>query len=151
MPISTGDHKKIFEMQLQQLVDNKVEALVTRLHYLGLKCVREAREGRIYTDQTGNLRSSTGYAIVKYGKVLHMSRFPKVSDKAAEGSKEGKQFLEDLCDKADKDAVVLILVAGMNYAQYVEDMGLNVLDSATKLARTSIDDIMKGLGFKRAV
>lgn len=163
MPISVGDHKKMFEMQLQKLVDNKVDALVTRLHYLGLKCVREARTARIYTDQTGNLRSSTGYAVVKYGKVMFQSGFKAESvsvktgdgkekrSTGTEGAREGKEFLEELCSKAPKDSIVLILVAGMNYAQYVEDLGFNVLDSATRLAKTSVDDIMKGLGFKRAV
>ena len=45
--------------------------------------------------------------------------------------------------------IVLIVVAGMNYARYVEKMGLNVLDSSEMLAKKLVPRMLKDLGFKR--
>lgn len=45
--------------------------------------------------------------------------------------------------------IVLIVVAGMNYARYVEKMGLNVLDSSEMLAKKLVPIMLNDLGFKR--
>lgn len=112
----------------------KVEAsILKKLSFIGESVVAEARSANSYQDQTGNLRSSTGYAILKDGKVLSGSSFLPVKITATDGGKKGKELIKDLASKYSQ-GYVLLVVAGMDYAVYVEAMGLNVLSSSKLLA-----------------
>lgn len=117
------------------------------LNYVGLECVREARTKRRYTDQTGNLRSSTGYCILYNGVIVHQSGFEAVKTTAAQGAASGKKLMNNLIAQ-NSTGIVLIVVAGMNYAAYVEAKGLNVLDSSEIMAKKLIRKTLKRLGFK---
>ena len=44
--------------------------------------------------------------------------------------------------------IVLIVVAGMDYAAYVEAKGLNVLDTSEIMAKKLVRRTLKRLGFK---
>ena len=71
----------------------KVEAsILKKLSFIGESVVAEARSANSYIDQTGNLRSSTGYAILKDGKVLSRSSFLPVKITATKGGKKGKEL-----------------------------------------------------------
>lgn len=122
--------------------------MIIRLDFVGLECIREARINRKYIDQTGNLRSSTGYCVLYNGKVVKRSSFEAVKPTATKGAKEGNDFMSKLISENSK-GIVLIVVAGMNYARYVEKMGLNVLDSSEILAKKLVPRMLKDLGFKR--
>ena len=50
--------------------------------------------------------------------------------------------------KARKKGIVLIVTAGMNYAEYVEARGYNVLSSAELKAEPLIKSLLTQLGFK---
>lgn len=84
-----------------------------------------------YTDQTGSLRSSTGYSVAKDGKIVTTS-FQAVKG-ATEGVQKGKALCEQLAKKYPK-GYALIVVSGMNYAVYVESKGRDVLTSAEAAA-----------------
>ena len=59
--------------------------------------------------------------------------------------KEGKEFLQKLLAENNK-GIVLIIVAGKNYAKFVEAKGYNVLASATLRAEAMIKqalDVLK--------
>lgn len=71
-----------------------------------------------------------------------------VKPTATKGAKEGNDFMSKLISENSK-GIVLIVVAGMNYARYVEKMGLNVLDSSEMLAKKLVPRMLKDLGFKR--
>ena len=60
---------------------------IERLQYLGELCVKQARENGSYTDQTGNLRSSIGYAIFQDGKAV-VENYQRVLS-GANGMQEG--------------------------------------------------------------
>ena len=126
----------------------RVEMLTIRaLSYLGELCVIEARNRPkeiSWVDRTGNLRSSVGYIIAKGGEIIKHSDFQQV--KAGDkGADEGKKFAEELAKKSSND-YVLIVVAGMNYAEQVEAIeSKNVLASAELYARKNLPSIMERL------
>ncbi len=79
-----------------------------------------------YIDWTANLRSSIGYIIVDNGSVVQYGGF---AGKGREGESEGRRYAESLASKYP-NGIVLIVVAGMRYAAYVQNKGYDVLASA---------------------
>lgn len=129
-PYQTIDND--FESFIEQ-ADNEV---IRKLAIVGERCVNQARyrnktNGKEYTDQTGNLRSSTGYVIAHNGRIMVGSSFRPIKQ-GADGS-EGKELAERLATEYRK-GYVLVVVAGMHYATYVTARGFDVLDSAELLA-----------------
>lgn len=114
-----------------QIVFDKVSY---NLNYLGLQCVKRIRDrsgDESWFDQTGNLRSSIGYAIYSYGQKQIESAFESVRG-STEGSAKGKKMVADLASKYS-DTYALVVVAAMDYADYVE-----AIDSKDVLASTEI-------------
>lgn len=120
------------------------ESIYLRLAYVGEAALTEARSNHKYKDQTGNLASSVGYAIIDNGRIIRQSTFQQVKS-GSEGMAKGKQYLNQIIAQNSR-GIVFIMVAGMNYASYVENMTLNVLDSAEVLAKKMIPIIFKQLG-----
>lgn len=112
---------------LQKEADRIVKAFLDDLNYLGLKCVRFVRDrsaDESWIDQTGNLRSSIGYIVAKDGKIVDKGGFepvngPMRSSSIEQGSKIGENYAEELASRYP-EGYALIVVAGMNYAAYVE-------------------------------
>lgn len=120
------------------------ELTVRMLCFLGEKCVVEARSNGQYVDQTGNLRSSIGYVVVYNGQIIDVSDFNPVKQ-GADGAKEGRALAEKLA-RNYKRGYALIVVAGMNYAAYVEAMeGKVVLTSAELFAKAELPAMVKKL------
>ncbi|KAA6441468.1 hypothetical protein FEM33_01665 [Dyadobacter flavalbus] len=129
---------------IQSKVDKIDQAILNRLKYLGEQLVNHAREFGSYMDQTGNLRNSIGYVILKDGKMV-VQNFQKTSQKpGAKGVREGQQLANSLKVEFPK-GYALIVVAGMNYAASVESRGRNVLDSAEQLAKTEMPRMISEL------
>lgn len=127
---------------------NRVEQLTIRaLSYLGEKCVSRVRDrsfAESWIDQTGNLRSSIGYIITHNGIVVKMSDFSQVKD-GLDGKKEGRTLAEKLASEIIGD-YVLIVVAGMNYADLVEARdSKDVLASTELYAKNNIGGLMDKL------
>ena len=104
------------------------------LNYLGLLCIKRIRDrsgDESWYDQTGNLRSSIGYAIYSYGRKQIESTFDSVLG-SSEGSEKGRKMVADLASKYS-DTYALVVVAAMEYADYVE-----AIDSKDVLASTEI-------------
>lgn len=121
--------------------------IIYNLSYVGEQCLNTARNNGSYLDHTNNLRSSTGYVIVKDGKIVQMSDFTPIKG-GSEGSKEGKAFARKLISEFPQ-GFALIVVAGMNYAAYVAAKGYDVLDSAELLAERLVPNMMTQLGFTK--
>ena len=98
------------------------KATVFMLQYLGEELAKYAKERHNYQDQTGNLTNSIGYAVVRQGKILTYSGENQPGEGAAEGLKVAQQMAATL-----PNSFSLIIVAGMNYAAYVEAKGYNVI------------------------
>lgn len=120
-------------------------AIARNMCYVGERCVNTARSSHTYRDQTGNLSSSIGYAVSIDGNLVQCSPFPQVLN-GRQGTIDGQKYVLDIIAKYPQ-GIVLVVVAGMNYAVYVMDKGYDVLDSAESLAEALIPRFMKQLGF----
>ena len=126
---------------LNSQLERREKAIINTMTYVGESSINEARTGGTYMDQTGNLRNSIGYVIVIDGKVVTKQGF------SGEGGRGSEVFALQTANKFPK-GIVLIVVAGMNYARHVSAKGYNVLDSAQLLAEKLVPTLMKQLGFK---
>ena len=131
------------ERELMESVERMKQAVIYNLQVIGQKCVDEARMKGSYKDQTGNLRSSTGYVLVVDGEIVSESAFDVVKD-GHQGSEEGKAFAESLL-KDYPTGIALIVVAGKNYAEYVAARGYDVLDSAELLGEQLVHKMVEDL------
>ena len=141
-----------FNAYLQQRMDAQAEAFIDTLEWVGLECLKEMRdpEKRGYKDQTANLRSSTGFLVVANGKIVRSSGFvPETSQETGNtgttGAAKGSELAESVVQEVGSNGLALILVAGMNYAVYVERMGKNVIDSAKLLARQLVPEMIDAI------
>lgn len=110
------------------------ERIQYNLNYLGMQCVKRIRDRSgedSWYDQTGNLRSSIGYAIYSYGLKQIESSFDSVLG-GSEGSQKGRKMVEELASRYS-DTYALVVVAAMEYADYVE-----AIESKDVLASTEI-------------
>lgn len=126
----------------------RVERLTIRaLSELGEECVNRVR-GRSgdesWYDQTGNLRSSVGYVIAHNKNIIQYSTFNQVKQ-GSEGVKTGKDLAKELAKRYSNN-YVLIVVAGMNYAEFVEAMdNKDVLASTELWAREQVPLMLEKL------
>lgn len=135
------------ERMVNKFADNYQKKILQILIRSGEYFVKYARENGKYKDRTGNLRSSIGYVVVDQGSIVMKSSFkaervmaatdltdgdakPKVISIGREGSKKGEDFVNSLV-KDYPNGMVLIGVAGMEYASYVERIhSLDVITGA---------------------
>ena len=82
------------------------------------------------------------------GKIIRQSSFEKVKQTATEGAATGKELIRQLASSY-ADGLVLILVAGMNYAVYVEARGYNVINSAEDLAKWLVPEMLRKVGLMK--
>lgn len=123
---------------------NKINAVIlNRLIYVAEKFVAKARSFGSYKDQTGNLRNSIGYVVLHNG-VLIKENFRKSASitktqksgkkRQTSGSGDGLEKSKKLIKEIQADfpkGFVLIVVAGMEYAAFVEAKGYDVITSAS--------------------
>ena len=140
--------------ELAKGVQNVHARIIRDLAIAGEKAVEKARlivtaggGGSVlppYTVQSGNLVSSTGYAIVHDGQIVSMSSFQAVSGPKGdgqEGSATGKAYVKELAMRYTK-GYALILVAGMEYASYVQELHhRDVLVSGSLVAEQLVREI----------
>lgn len=126
----------------------RVERLTIRaLSELGEQCVTKIRDragDKSWYDQTGNLRSSVGYVIAHNKNIIQYSTFNQVKQ-GSEGVKTGKDLAKELAKRYSNN-YVLIVVAGMNYAEFVEAMdNKDVLASTELWAREQVPLMLEKL------
>lgn len=113
----------------------RVERLTIRaLSILGEQCVTKIRDragDKSWYNQTGNLRSSVGYVIAHNKNIIQYSTFNQVKQ-GSEGVKTGKDLAKKLAKRYSNN-YVLIVVAGMNYAEFVEAMDKKDVLASTEL------------------
>lgn len=123
------------DRQIEAEILKAENAIIKKLSYIGETAINDARSNGDYLDQTGNLRTSIGYVILRQGKVVSLSDFNKVKGESTDGKQKGKALIDDLKSKYSQ-GFVLLVVAGMDYAVYVESLGRNVLSSSKLLAES---------------
>lgn len=117
---------------------------VKRLQMLGEMCVAHAREVPPeigFHDQTGNLRSSIGYAVFVDGIAVHSAYEQTLN--GATGVKVGEALAKKVGETTT--GVCLVVTAGMNYAVHVESKGRDVITSAEQLAKRELPKMLERL------
>ena len=102
--------------------------MIMAMNYIGQEFIKKARDksagGGNYDDQTGNLRSSIGYAIFDNGKEINSIFEIADKDEKGAGVKSAKKLAKE---QVAKTGLCLIVTAGMNYAAAVESKNYTVL------------------------
>lgn len=120
------------------------EALIYRLEALIAELQNHAKLNAGYQDQTSNLKSSIGGVLLKDGQPVSYATFVKEGT-ADTGDAIGEEFLNEMVKKVGSGFVIL-MVAGMEYATYVENQhGLNVLKATELKMQTDLVKIIKKL------
>lgn len=148
MPIKPNFTAADIRARMSQMLELRKKALIGQLFYIGEECLTQARSGHKYLNQTGNLCSSIGYCILDNGKIISEGEWKAVAGgkgDGKEGKKQGVAFLHDLAAKQTTKGIVFLMVAGMPYAQYVEAMSLDVLDTSEQMAQRKIKDMLNRL------
>lgn len=117
----------------QVFIDYVNTSLVEALELTASEITRLAKNTNTYTDRTNNLRSSIGFVLYKDGQKVAAS-----FDKAGQGEEGngavGANRGEDIADQVAGNyasGYVVVLVAGMDYAAYVEAKNFDVITGAT--------------------
>ena len=116
------------------------KATLFQLQYLGEQLVAYAREQHNYTDRTGNLTNSIAYAVVKEGKIVTYGGENQPGEGADTALKVATEYAASV-----PNTFSLIVVAGMNYAAYVEAKGYNVILPAELKCRTDFPKVVAQL------
>ncbi len=116
-------------------VERQIIESLCRVGEEAVKLAKLIPPERGFRDQTGNLRSSIGYVVVKDGKPVNVS-FGAVKGGHA-GVNEGQRLALQV-GSGITEGYALVVVAGMNYAVHVESKGRDVLTSAEKFAEKEI-------------
>lgn len=148
MPIKPNFTAADIRARMNRMLELRKKALIGQLFYIGEECLTQARSGHKYLNQTGNLCSSIGYCILDNGKIISEGEWKAVAGgkgDGEEGKKQGVAFLHDLAAKQTTRGIVFLMVAGMPYAQYVEAMSLDVLDTSEQMAQRKIKDMLNRL------
>lgn len=171
MPIKPTTPKEALERSIYKRIALVKKQLLQILYLAGEKVVKYARElpspsledfpsyeknrkvpphQPHYIDWTANLRSSIGYVVLDDGQVIAESDFSPLSGErgtsGVTGAKEGKEFIEKLA-RENGNGLVLIIVAGMPYAAYVEAKGYDVLGSAEDEAERIVKRLLSKIKF----
>ena len=145
MGIKCRQPKSAVDKFFRQAMEIMHYELFQELAKLGEKCVIRAKdrpEQESWYDHSGNLRSSIGYAIYDYGKSVIESAFEPIKG-GTQGQTEGRRMVDELAGKY-ASTYALVVVAAMNYAEYVEACeNKDVLASTEIWAKSEVDEYLK--------
>ncbi len=134
-------NKKGLEKYLADQIKRIESILIRELEILVAKLENHAKRSAEYEDQTSNLKSSIGGVVLKDGRPITFRGFSGTSD----GTSTGLEFLNSLISEHGRGYVILV-VAGMNYASYVENYhDLNVLKKTELKMERDLPKILKRL------
>lgn len=140
MGVKANFNMQNIRKKLDEAKTKKENDIIRVLSFLGEKCVNDARQAGSYTDRTSNLRNSTGYVVLKDGQ--------EVFESFDGDTQDGRKNAREVATKVSvdyPDGIVLIVVAGMNYAAYVESKGFNVLTSTERFAEVESKRMLERL------
>lgn len=132
---------------IAEYVERKNKEIIHNFLFCAEEIANQAKsieDKKTFLDQTGNLRSSLGCIVAIDGKVVGERGFEVVLN-GQEGAAEGKRYIRELLAQFP-EGIVLLAVAGKNYAAYVSAKGLDVIDSAELLADKLVPMYLRQLG-----
>lgn len=128
--VSSASLKRFF-IKSHNIIAQEIKRALLRLAEESVAKIRDRGANESWNDQTGNLRSSIGYAIYNYGKVEIESAF-EVVKQGSEGAQVGREMIQELASLY-ADTYALVVLAGMDYASDVE-----AIESKDVLASTEL-------------
>lgn len=132
---------------IEKFIANSIErsqqAVLNAYKYAGEQFVIDARTNGNYNDITGNLRSSIGYIVLVNGELI-AGNFERAGAGTGgdEGVAAGESFAAEFAENYPK-GIVLICVAGMDYAAAVEAKGRDVITGSTLEIKAKIETLLK--------
>lgn len=124
---------------LSQRLHKQTQSIESRILYalevVGERAVEIAKRTKTYKDNTGNLTASIGYGVYHNGVEYSVGGFGD-----GVGRQAGLKRLAEIAQGHRNKQFVLILVAGMEYALYVERSGYVVLDGASMQLDSMLKD-----------
>lgn len=130
---------KFTEKDIRNFIRKKIEVIEDvvkdQLVDVAEQFVADARTVNTYTDRTSNLRGSIGYTIVKDGEEI-FGNFEGVIVQT--GNATARALVSEVQADYPK-GFALIVVAGMQYASYVEAKGFDVLTGSSQTAEVSLE------------
>ena len=132
--METNFTPKRIELGLKKYFDAKKRKVIIDMQRVGETFINESRVNGDYIDQTGNLRSSVGYAIGLNGNEPTVNKTGTQVLKGEKGVEQAKVYGQQLIRDEDEDSLVLAGFAGMEYAIDVESRGRDVITGSTKRA-----------------
>ena len=130
--------------QVLQKIERVNQFVLDRLNFIGLEFVRNARTNANFKDQTGNLRSSIGYIILKDGQVVSENfELSAIGTDKKTGKAQGEDFAKS--QYKQEKGYVLFLVAGMKYAAAVESKGFDVITGSSFIVQSDVKEMIQKL------
>jgi len=134
---------------LYKFIEDTQNNLVEVLKKVGKQAIDRSREKTKiqggFGNITWNLRGSIGYVLVKDHKIID-KYFPPLPD-GDFGTLEGIKYAEEIALLLDDGDIMLIVVAGMEYAYFVEAKGYDVISGSQghmeSELRTALNNIRK--------
>lgn len=134
--------EKDFEQGAEALYTKLVAELLAMFALVGQRCMVEIERTQGYQNRTHNLTDSKGYGVVVDGELKFKTQFP-----TTKGGLRGQQLLSEIASKYNS-GVGVILVAGEEYAEYVEAKGFNVLAAGELYAEQLVQKLLSELGYR---
>lgn len=121
-------------------------AIVREMERIGEESLNRIKRSHTYLTQTGKLESSTGYVVVWDGRVVKSGDWSAAtaSPEADSGILMGKALADSLVQRYTQ-GIVLIMVAGAEYAAYVDAMGYDVITSGFLWAERRVPQRLEAL------
>ena len=139
MSIKAQFSTKKFEEYLSQCQQLAMDYTYKAMAYLAEKCVNRIRDRSAddsWIDHTGNLRSSIGYLITINGQPVTKGGFKPTNapdGNGGKGQQEGEDYANSIASRFASNPIALVVVAGMEYAIYVEARDNKDVLAATEL------------------
>lgn len=144
MGVRVPSHQVLNEYfsEVIEIINEEVRNTLAYLCEQAVTKVRDRTAEESWRDDTGNLRSSIGYAIYDYGRTQVESAFPVVKT-GNEGAQKGREYVQDLAGLFST-AYAAVVVAAMEYADYVESLKTkDVLASTHQWVKEIFDSYMQ--------
>lgn len=139
MPIKSTFNTSIIKDYLSACSELAENYIYQAFAYLGEQCVNKVRDRSAeesWIDQTGNLRSSIGYIITRNGKVVSTGGFKPTQAPdggGGDGQQKGENYANEIAPRFSNSPLAMIVVAGMEYAIFVEARKNKDVLAATEL------------------
>jgi hypothetical protein len=112
--------------------DKFVEAALEAYKLACIKMVDRAKQTKTYQDQTHKLRSSIGCVLYHNGVEVYNYFESTGGEKGGEGVQQGLAYAKSVAEQQGDKTIVAVVVAGADYALYVESKGYDVLTGSTR-------------------